>query len=283
MKIIISLATIPARIEFIEPVLISLIRQSHPPDEIHLQIPEFNVRDHSRYTIPGFIHNYPKVYIKRPPRDFGAANKWLHPLKYLPNDNQMILIIVDDDCSFASNTVEVLLNRMLAKPNICFCFTGGTLPTGKVINSFVVAKQPQKNALTIREKNEEDLRVDTVQGFSAFGLKPSWFRKFDFSVIESEEKIHEMNDDIIISGILEYLDIGRIQIGPYQIPEILPQASINPIHGDGRLTGLTLNSISYLQHKLNIWQRLLVKPHKKPSLFGRAIKKMVRILMKNQK
>ena len=118
----------------------------------------------------------------------------------------------------------------------------------------------------------DDLNVDTVQGFSMFSLRPYWFRDFDFSILE--ESVRSFNDDILISGLLEYLQIDRIQIGPYQLPQVLHQAEINPIHGDGRLVVGSMKALEYLQARLPIWEDVRVEYPEKSGLLRRVMRKI---------
>ncbi len=97
MKIIASLTIIPSRIRYIEPVLQSIIEQSLPPHEIHLQLPEICQKEKEKYTIPSFLNAYPNILVKRHPQDFGSASKWLFPLQYLSENSNLVLIIIDEN------------------------------------------------------------------------------------------------------------------------------------------------------------------------------------------
>ena len=54
-RVIASLSTVPDRIGNLGPTIRSLLRQTRPPDEIVLAIPEFSVRERRPYVVPKYI------------------------------------------------------------------------------------------------------------------------------------------------------------------------------------------------------------------------------------
>ena len=111
-KIIISLTTIPSRINEIEPVLISLINQDYKPDLIYLNIPKQYKRFKSRILIPDFFKKYNNVvkifYIEK---DFGPATKFIGSMLNDNISNNDILIITDDDIVKKKHWLRLLLNN----------------------------------------------------------------------------------------------------------------------------------------------------------------------------
>lgn len=279
MKIVVSLTTIPSRIQFIKPVIESLLNQSQPPDEIHIQIPHFSLKENCKYTIPDFLKNYDKVIIKSHDLDLGSSTKWLYPLKYLKSEPNTVLIIADDDCLYKTNSIKILIDRISKANRTCYCYTGGIIPLKpKTIKNFKVFHKPLRKTLTIIRDNINDVKVDTIQGFSMFAVLPAWFKGFDFSIVETEE-IRNQSDDILISGMLEYLAIIKIQLGPYLIPEILDHSKLNPIHGEGRLLKLTLNAIDFLKTNLSVWTDIQCIYPKEDSPI-KKVKRKVKYLLK---
>ncbi len=254
MKIIVSLTTIPSRIRFIEPVMQSLIRQTLPPDEIHLHLPNWCVKENAGYEIPSFLASYESVRIRVSDLDFGSANKWLGPIQYLNDEVDTALIIVDDDCEYQKDTIELLLAKIRQNPSQCYCLTGGILPRfPQVLRKFGVSSTPLVDTLTIIENNSQDIEVDTIQGFSMFVVLPHWFQDVDFSIFEVEGT-RSLSDDILISGLLEYLNIPRLQLGPYKLPMILPQSQLNALHSDeNRFVKMTLEAVTFMKQSFGIW------------------------------
>ena len=62
-KLIVSLTTIPSRINLLEPVLDSLLNQTVKPDLIYLNIPRKYNRFDNCSKIPSFIKNKERVRI----------------------------------------------------------------------------------------------------------------------------------------------------------------------------------------------------------------------------
>src|SRR4030095_4529707 len=58
-RIIASFSTVPERIGDLGPTVRSLLRQTRPPDEIVLAIPEFSVREQRSYEVPEYVSRLP--------------------------------------------------------------------------------------------------------------------------------------------------------------------------------------------------------------------------------
>ena len=67
-RVIASLSTVPDRIGNLEPTIRSLLKQTRPPDEIVLAIPEFSVREQRPYVVPKYISRLPRVRFCIAPR-----------------------------------------------------------------------------------------------------------------------------------------------------------------------------------------------------------------------
>ena len=96
-KIIISLTTIPSRINNIEPVLKSLLNQYLEPSYIYLNIPKNYNRFKDPIVIPDFIQKYDKVKINYIENDYGPASKFIGTLESNSIDPDDIIVITDDD------------------------------------------------------------------------------------------------------------------------------------------------------------------------------------------
>lgn len=258
MKKIVSFTTIPSRIKFVEPVVKSILNQTIEIDEIHVQIPEFSSKEECYYEIPSFFKKYPKLKVVNHKKDEGSASKWYFPIQYLKDEEDTLLFIIDDDCTYQNNSIKKLFTNVIKDKSKCYAFTGGMLPRlPEKYKKFTVASHSVKDSLTIIENNSDYINVDVVQGFSMYAVLPVWFKKFDFSIFK--EGLSDYCDDMLLSSVLEYLSIEKVQIGPYMIPDILPQSEINPIHGDGRLTLKSMQTLMHTQEKLSIWSDVRVE------------------------
>ncbi len=275
MKIIATLTTLPSRIEFLEPVLESMLTQTRPPDEIHLQLPALCKKENIEYRLPDFIHSMDKIKIQNHPHDFGPATKWLPALRYLQGE-EVLLLIMDDDCFYPETMVEQLLIHAESDSSKVYCSTGGIL-SGPLVQSFEVQPEPKENSLTIITENEKLISVDTVQGFSLILFNT---QLIDFSLIQSleHEEVLPLADDILLSSLFEILEVERIQVAPYQVPQPLDQAEINPIHGKGNLSRMSLNTFLWTQKRWNLWPDYTFKMKKKsfPKKVRDKLKSMIK-------
>jgi hypothetical protein len=251
MKLIATLTTLPSRIAFLEPVLASILNQSHPPDEIHLQLPRHCVKEDSLYVLPDFLSSYPQIRVFEQEKDHGPATKWLPALDHLHGE-EVLLLIMDDDCHYTSEMVAKLQAQYRKAPGQVYCSTGGVLK-GKKIRQFTVREKPQPNALTVLTNNNYTIDVDTVQGFSLILFDPNVISR---SLIDSlkEASLTNLADDIVLSAAFEKEGIKRKQIAPYQVPQPLDHAEINPIHGEGRLTRMSMKAFNWAQEHLAVWE-----------------------------
>lgn len=251
MKVIASLTTLPSRIEFIEPVLMSMLNQSYPPDEIHIQIPRYCVKEDRTYVLPDFLSGHEKVKVFEHPVDYGPATKWLPALKSLWGQG-VLLLVMDDDCQYSKDMVRQLIEGYTNDPKQVYCSTGGILQ-GNPIGQFLVAEKPAENALTIQKDNKKPVFVDTVQGFSLVLFEVDLIEK---SLIEwmNRDDLTDLADDILLSSMFEKQGIRRVQIAPYQVPKPLDHAEINPIHGEGRLTEMSMRTFLWVQKQLLVWR-----------------------------
>src|ERR1043166_10212822 len=76
-RVIVSLSTVPDRIGNLGPTIRSLLKQTRPPDEIVLAIPEFSVRERRPYVVPKYVSRFPRVRVLRCRKDWGPATKFI--------------------------------------------------------------------------------------------------------------------------------------------------------------------------------------------------------------
>src|ERR1043166_5905638 len=62
-RVIVSLSTVPERIGNLGPTIRSLLRQTRPPDEIVLAIPEFSIREQRPYVVPEQLSRWPRLCV----------------------------------------------------------------------------------------------------------------------------------------------------------------------------------------------------------------------------
>ena len=72
-RVIASLTTVPERIGNLGSTIRSLLRQTRPPDEIVLAVPEFSIREQRPYEVPEYVSRLPRLRILHCRRDWGPA------------------------------------------------------------------------------------------------------------------------------------------------------------------------------------------------------------------
>lgn len=104
-RIVISMTSIPSRLDKIAPTLCSILTQTRRVDEIRLNIPYISMKG-DKYIIPKCFKHFKNIKIHRPEKDFGPSTKLLPTLKDEYNSN---IIVIDDDMIYGSNLVYSLV------------------------------------------------------------------------------------------------------------------------------------------------------------------------------
>src|SRR6201981_233948 len=76
-RVVASLSTVPERIGNLGPTIRSLLRQTRPPDEIVLAIPEFSIREQRPYAVPKHVSRWLRLRVLHCRRDWGPATKFI--------------------------------------------------------------------------------------------------------------------------------------------------------------------------------------------------------------
>lgn len=123
-KIIISLSTIPPRINYIEPVLDSLINQDLEPDLIYINVPVKYDRFDEEIVKPNFLLKdkfKDKVKLFYTDKDYGPATKFIGSLINNNIDKDDYVIITDDDVIKSNNWSKLLFDKFidLKQTHIC--------------------------------------------------------------------------------------------------------------------------------------------------------------------
>lgn len=205
-RIVVSLTTIPDRIEYIQPTLVSLLTQSIPPTEIALNIP-IKTRKGLSYTIPSFLINQNRIKIYRVPVDEGPATKLLPTLRReKPNT---IIVVVDDDMIYPPNMIERLLEKFNYYKRRAAIATYGTLLSED--NQLPSIPSICSTAVTSSEE------LDFLYGFAGYLVTPAMFHPDVFALLHPDTPKEAISvDDIWFSGWLR-LNGTKIMSAGYAI------------------------------------------------------------------
>lgn len=168
-KVVISLTTIPDRMDHLFPTIGSLLDQTVRVDEIALNIPRVS-RKGIEYRIPEWMKDMKSITIHRVKEDEGPATKLL-PVLRRESDNTRI-IVVDDDNIYHSQTIELLVrafeNHLKNGDLVAVTHYGVILePDGTI--------PPFKSISRVRTMLCGPKPVDILQGCHGFIVTPRMF------------------------------------------------------------------------------------------------------------
>src|SRR6266508_2484190 len=129
-RVIVSLSTVPDRMNNLRPTIRSLLEQTHPPDEIVLAIPQFSIREQRPYVVPKYISRLPRVRILHCPEDWGPAAKFIGAIQdeLAAGRENTSIMVVDDDRLYPRDALETYLYYSEQLPNAALCFRGAAMP-----------------------------------------------------------------------------------------------------------------------------------------------------------
>ena len=130
-RVIASLSTVPDRINNLRPTIQSLLKQTRPPDEIVLAIPEFSVREHRPYVVPKYISRLPRVRVLHCAEDWGPATKFIGAIQdeLAAGRQDSLITVVDDDRLYPRDAIETYLYYNEQLPDAALCFRGAAMPS----------------------------------------------------------------------------------------------------------------------------------------------------------
>jgi hypothetical protein len=194
-KIIVSLTTIPSRVNNLPLVVDSILNNTIVPDIIYINIPRISSKENKEYEIPEELKLNNKVKINITEKDFGPLTK-LYPTLLEELDPESVIICVDDDKEYDDHLIEHLLLASEKYPHSCICISGWNY-----INLGILAL-PITIPINNMVKN-----VDILQCYNGVLYKRKFF-KDDFDEYINIEEC-KTTDDISIS---KYLNNNEIEI-----------------------------------------------------------------------
>jgi hypothetical protein len=201
--IIVSLTTIPSRIEKIYPALKSIMDQTIAPRRIYLAIPPFSIREQKSYSIPEALRNCPAIQIIDAKKDWGPATKIIPALIHSETKPDDIILAVDDDNIYPSGFLETFWRYSRALPDAALSLRGWPMPR------------------TLRWKDSREFKgteisqpvlADVITGCGGIMVKPKFFDAAFFDYDSAPAQAFFV-DDIWISG-----NLARRNIPKYVIP-----------------------------------------------------------------
>ena len=287
-RLVISIKTMPERIQYIQPTLDSLLfHQTVPFDRLYLVLPEQRPSTNSQYVIPEFVTNYSHrglLTILRPAHDFGAIDKMIHtlPVEYeiyqkqqhstLLQEDQFRILYCDDDMIYDPRFVELLASKSDEYPNDVVALSGGNLTShfrqiGHSDPHHKSNRHPYLYYWVGGVDSQGDPIVDIVQGFMGVVVRLSFFHVHEFVSLAGNASFPEgvrRLDDFVICGYLESRNITRRCVDGGLVPH--PNPTPSRIGNLGKtMHRNAMIAASFLQREWGIWSQYTFEPYEQLS------------------
>src|SRR6266516_1508788 len=200
-RIIASLSTVPERIGNLGPTVRSLLRQTRPPDEIVLAIPEFSLREQRSYEVPEYVSRLPRVRILHCRRDWGPATKFIPIVReeLAAGRGDTLIMVVDDDRVYPRDALETYLHYNKQLPDAALCFRGAAMPR----------RLDWRDARMIKASEfRQPEAVAVITGCGSYLIQPRFFDESLWDYSNAPNGAFYM-DDIWISGWLSRKGVKR--------------------------------------------------------------------------
>ena len=174
VDIVVTLTTLPSRINRLDLTLKSLLRQRVAPAAIRINVPRESRREGVAYAIPAWLARLRSVTIVRT-GDVGPVTKVLPSLLDSPANQR--LLVVDDDRVFHPHFVKQFAAWSDRHPDAALAGSGWDAPADLVdrpttLRATLVGRAPAPIKSTrVRGCRE----VDIVQGVSGYLVRPRFF------------------------------------------------------------------------------------------------------------
>ncbi|HJW38920.1 MAG TPA: hypothetical protein VJ420_09920, partial [Candidatus Udaeobacter sp.] len=193
-RVIASLTTVPDRINNLSPTIRCLLKQTRPPDEIVLAIPEFSVREQRPYEVPKYISRLPRVRILHCRKDWGPATKFIPIVReeLAAGRGDTLIMVVDDDRAYPRDALEIYFHYNKQLPDAALCFRGAAMPQNLDWRDARMIK-----ASELRQPEA----VAVITGCGSYLIQPRFFDESLWDYSQAPKGAFYM-DDIWISGCL---------------------------------------------------------------------------------
>jgi hypothetical protein len=200
-RVIVSLSTVPDRINNLRPTIRSLLKQSRPPDEIVLAIPEFSIREQRPYPVPEHVSRWPRLRVLHCRRDWGPATKFIPIVReeLAVGRGNTLVMVVDDDRIYPRDALETYLHYNEQLPDAALCFRGAAMPRNL----------DWRDAKMIRASElREPQPAAVITGCGSYLIQPRFFDESLWDYSQAPQGAFYM-DDIWISGCLTRRNVKR--------------------------------------------------------------------------
>ena len=197
-KVIISLTTIPSRINNLKPTLASLLNSTQRVDNIYLNIPYYSCKG-EKYKIPKWLERCRNIKINRAEKDYGPGTKLIPVLK---KEKKTIIIVVDDDVIYGSKMVENYISTFYKRrEKDALTIFGSYIHKGRIDSEYPSFLQYRGPGY-----------VGILKGHDSFLVTPEMFPKEVFNFKKGPKECFWV-DDVWFSGWLKYNGVRIYSLG----------------------------------------------------------------------
>ena len=198
-KVVISMTTIPSRINRLKPTITSLLDSSKRVDKIYLNIPKISCKG-VLYHIPNWLKSLKNIEINYIEKDFGPATKLIPILR--KENKKTIIIVIDDDVIYGTKMVENYIKTFyLRGKKEALTIFGSNIENGEICEEW-------PGFVSYRGGTY----VSILKGHDSFLVTPEMFSSnvFNFDIAPKE---CFWVDDIWFSGWLKYNNVKIYSLG----------------------------------------------------------------------
>jgi hypothetical protein len=200
-RVVVSLTTMPDRIQHLRPTINSLLDQSLRPDAIYLNLPDRSHRFQSRYTVPGFLDQVSSLEIRSCGYDWGPATKVI-PTLQAETDPDTMIIVVDDDQIYPRRMIERFVFHEDDFPDAALCARGFRIP--------LALHHPLRDTV-YGTRVDSPVEVEVMQGSAGVLVKPRFFTDEFLDYTDAPESA-TMVDDVWIGGNLARNGVRKLVV-----------------------------------------------------------------------
>jgi hypothetical protein len=200
-RVIASLSTVPGRINNLRATIRSLLKQTRPPDEIILAIPEFSIREERSYVVPEYLSRLPRLRILYSQKDWGPATKFIPVVReeLAAGREDTLIMVVDDDRVYPRDALETYLHYNQQLPAAALCFRGAAMPR----------TLDWRDARMIKASElRQPKAVAVITGCGSYLIQPKFFDQSLWDYSRAPQGAFFM-DDIWVSGWLTRRKVQR--------------------------------------------------------------------------
>lgn len=172
--LIVSLTTIPSRIDALAPTLKSLLNQTARPASIRLCLPEWSDREQRPYSLPAWLTDLRSVTVVRC-ADEGPATKFLPTLRSV--DADQAVVVLDDDRIYHPQLLAHYADLARRHPDEIIAAAGWDAPDDRIDRPTTLWRRLRGAPhVPVRANQVRRARpVDIVQGVHSYVVRPRFF------------------------------------------------------------------------------------------------------------